>query len=92
MAWIGAYALLAAGQIDLVIEAGLNAYDIQGPDRRDLSRRRYCYRLDRGRRIWGRVVAAATPELHADAIHITRGDPRMTNMDHQKCPHNPDHG
>jgi fructose-1,6-bisphosphatase/inositol monophosphatase family enzyme len=26
-----AYALLAAGQIDLVIEAGLNAYDIQAP-------------------------------------------------------------
>ena len=26
-----AYALLAAGQADLVIEAGLNAYDIQGP-------------------------------------------------------------
>jgi len=26
-----AYALLAAGHIDLVIEAGLNAYDIQGP-------------------------------------------------------------
>ncbi|KAB7616413.1 inositol monophosphatase family protein [Amylibacter sp. SFDW26] len=26
-----AYALLALGQIDLVIEAGLNAYDIQGP-------------------------------------------------------------
>ena len=26
-----AYALLAAGQIDLVIEAGLAAYDIQGP-------------------------------------------------------------
>ena len=26
-----AYALLAAGQIDLVIEAGLNPYDIQGP-------------------------------------------------------------
>ncbi|MBV1863636.1 MAG: histidinol-phosphatase [Rhodobacteraceae bacterium] len=26
-----AYALLASGQIDLVIEAGLNAYDIQGP-------------------------------------------------------------
>ncbi|WP_422047990.1 histidinol-phosphatase [Shimia sp.] len=26
-----AYALLAAGQVDLVIEAGLNAYDIQGP-------------------------------------------------------------
>jgi histidinol phosphatase-like enzyme (inositol monophosphatase family) len=26
-----AYGLLAAGQIDVVIEAGLNAYDIQGP-------------------------------------------------------------
>ncbi len=26
-----AYALLALGQIDLVIEAGLNAYDVQGP-------------------------------------------------------------
>jgi histidinol phosphatase-like enzyme (inositol monophosphatase family) len=26
-----AYALVAAGQVDLVIEAGLNAYDIQGP-------------------------------------------------------------
>lgn len=26
-----AYALLAMGQIDLVIEAGLNAYDVQGP-------------------------------------------------------------
>lgn len=25
------YALLAAGQVDLVIEAGLNAYDVQGP-------------------------------------------------------------
>lgn len=26
-----AYALLAMGQIDLIIEAGLNAYDVQGP-------------------------------------------------------------
>ncbi len=26
-----AYALLAMGQIDMVIEAGLNAYDVQGP-------------------------------------------------------------
>ena len=41
-----AYALLVAGQIDLVIEAGLNAYDIQAPI--DPSRRRCCYRLDRG--------------------------------------------
>lgn len=26
-----AYALVACGQVDLVIEAGLNAYDIQAP-------------------------------------------------------------
>jgi fructose-1,6-bisphosphatase/inositol monophosphatase family enzyme len=26
-----AYALVALGQVDLVVEAGLNAYDIQGP-------------------------------------------------------------
>jgi len=26
-----AYALVAAGQVDLVIEAGLNSYDIQAP-------------------------------------------------------------
>lgn len=66
-----AYALLAAGHVDLVIESGLEAFDVaahvplitaaggvvtgwQGEDCR-----------------WGgRVIAAGTPELHAEALKI----------------------
>lgn len=64
-----AYALLAAGQIDLVIEAGLNAYDIQAPIAvieaaggivTDWS--------GRPAHEGGRALAAATPELHAAAL------------------------
>lgn len=66
-----AYALLAAGQIDLVIEAGLQAYDIQAPiavieaaggivtDWRGGSAAE-----------GGRVVAAAGPRLHDAALEI----------------------
>ncbi|MEP0155957.1 histidinol-phosphatase [Pseudophaeobacter sp.] len=64
-----AYALLAAGQVDLVIEAGLNAYDIQAP---------IAVIEAAGGRVtdWqggpvhegGRALAAATPELHAAAL------------------------
>ncbi len=66
-----AYALLAAGHVDLVIEAGLNAYDILAPmaviraaggvvtDWRGGP-------ADRG----GRVLAAANPALHAEALAI----------------------
>lgn len=68
-----AYALLAAGQIDLVIEAGLNAYDIQAP----------IAVIEAAGGIvtdWqgnpahegGRALAAATPELHAAALEILR--------------------
>ena len=64
-----AYALLAIGQIDLVIEAGLNAYDIQGP----------IAVIEAGGGVvtdWdgnpahngGTALAAATPELHAAAM------------------------
>ncbi len=68
-----AYALLAAGQIDLVIEAGLNAYDIQGP-----------IGLIHGAggivTDWtggpahngGRAIAAANAEIHAEALAILR--------------------
>jgi len=71
-----AYALLAAGQIDLVIEAGLNAYDIQAPIAviqaaggivTDWQGRP----ADQG----GRVLAAATPALHAAALAILRQTP-----------------
>ena len=68
-----AYALLAAGQIDLVIEAGLNAYDIQGP-----------IGLIHGAggivTDWrggpahngGRAIAAANPTIHAAALSILK--------------------
>jgi histidinol phosphatase-like enzyme (inositol monophosphatase family) len=66
-----AYALLAAGQIDLVIEAGLQAYDVQAPIAviqaaggivTDWSGRP----VHKG----GQVIAAATPELHRAALAL----------------------
>ncbi len=68
-----AYALLAAGQIDLVVEAGLQAYDIQAPIAvieaaggivTDWQGRP----ADQG----GRVLAAAGPDLHAQALEMLR--------------------
>ncbi|WP_370301303.1 histidinol-phosphatase [Pseudooceanicola sp.] len=66
-----AYALLAAGQIDLVIEAGLKPYDVQAP----IAVIEAAGGLVTG---WdgtpaqdgGRVLAAATPELHAAAMEL----------------------
>ncbi|EEE36860.1 inositol monophosphatase family protein [Rhodobacteraceae bacterium KLH11] len=68
-----AYALLAAGQIDLVIEAGLNAYDIQAP---------IAVIQAAGGIVtdWqgkpahngGRALAAANQDLHAAAVDILR--------------------
>lgn len=66
-----AYALIAAGQIDLVIEAGLHAYDVQGP----------IAVIEAAGGIvtdWqgnpcpmgGRVLAAANPEVHAAALAL----------------------
>ena len=66
-----AYALLAAGQIDLVIEAGLQPYDVQAP----------IAVIEAAGGIvtdWqgqpahggGRVLAAAAPEQHAAALEI----------------------
>jgi histidinol phosphatase-like enzyme (inositol monophosphatase family) len=68
-----AYALLAAGQIDLVIEAGLNSYDVQAPialieaaggivtDWQGAPAHR-----------GGRVLAAANAEIHGRALDILR--------------------
>ncbi|WP_112308974.1 inositol monophosphatase family protein [Pseudogemmobacter bohemicus] len=70
-----AYALLAAGQIDLVIEAGLQAYDIQAPmaviraaggivtswDGGDCSK-------------GGRVLAAANSGIHAAALALLKAE------------------
>lgn len=66
-----AYALIAAGQIDLVIEAGLKPYDVMAP---------IAVVTAAGGRVtdWegnpatggGRVLAAANPEIHAQALAL----------------------
>lgn len=69
-----AYALIAAGQIDLVIEAGLQAYDVQAP----------IAVIEAAGGIvtdWegkpchngGRVLAAANATIHAEALALLRG-------------------
>lgn len=68
-----AYALVAAGQIDLVIEAGLHAFDVAAP----IAVIEAAGGVVTG---WtggpahdgGRVVAAANPEIHAEALAILR--------------------
>jgi len=64
-----AYALLAAGQVDLVIEAGLAAYDIQAPIAVVQAAGGIVTDWEGGSvHEGGRVVAAATPALHAAAL------------------------
>lgn len=66
-----AYGLLAAGQIDLVIEAGLNAYDIAGPIGVIEAAGGIVSDWQGGKaHEGGRVVAAATPELHEKTMKI----------------------
>ena len=66
-----AYALLAAGQIDLVIEAGLNAYDIQAPIAVIEAAGGIVTDWDgASAHNGGRALAAANPEVHAAALAI----------------------
>ena len=66
-----AYALLAAGQIDLVIEAGLAAYDIQAPIAVIEAAGGIVTNWEGGPvHEGGRALAAATPELHAAALAL----------------------
>lgn len=66
-----AYALLAMGHVDLVIEAGLKAYDIAAP-KALIEAAGGIVTGWRGEdcRWGGRVVAAAHPALHAQALAI----------------------
>lgn len=66
-----AYGLLAAGQIDLVIEASLNAYDIAAPIA-VIEAAGGIVTDWRGGKVHdgGRALAAATPELHAKALKV----------------------
>jgi fructose-1,6-bisphosphatase/inositol monophosphatase family enzyme len=66
-----AYALLAAGQIDLVIEAGLNAYDIQAPIAVIEAAGGVVTNWQGGPvHDGGQVLAAANKELHAQALAL----------------------
>lgn len=68
-----AYALLAAGQIDLVIEAGLNAYDIQAPIAVIEAAGGIVTDWDGGpAHHGGRALAAANEEIHAEAMAILK--------------------
>lgn len=69
-----AYALVAAGQIDLVIEAGLQAYDVQAPIAvieaaggivTDWQGRPALH--------GGRILAAANRDIHAEAMSVLNG-------------------
>lgn len=66
-----AYALLAAGHVDLVIEAGLNAYDIAAPIAVIEAAGGVVTDWQGGRPgDSGQVLAAANPELHAQALAL----------------------
>lgn len=66
-----AYALLAAGQADLVIEAGLAAYDIQAPMALVQAAGGIVTDWSGGpAHEGGRAVAAANREIHAQALEI----------------------
>ncbi len=66
-----AYALLAAGQIDLVIEAGLNAYDIQAPIAVIEAAGGMVTDWNGGPAYQGgRALAAANADIHAAALKI----------------------
>lgn len=68
-----AYALVACGQVDLVIEAGLNAYDIQGPLALIEAAGGVVTDWEGGPAYdGGRVIAAANTEIHAEALAILR--------------------
>lgn len=69
-----AYALLAAGQIDLVIEAGLSAYDIQAPIAVIEAAGGVVTDWQGGpAHAGGRAIAAANPAVHAEALALLAG-------------------
>ncbi len=66
-----AYALVAAGQIDLVIEAGLSAYDIQAPIAVIEAAGGIVTDWDgKPAHNGGRALAAANAEIHAQALEL----------------------
>lgn len=70
-----AYALIAAGQIDLVAEAGLQAYDVMAPIAVIEAAGGIVTGWDGAPALdGGRVLAAANPEVHAEALRLLAGE------------------
>lgn len=69
-----AYALIAAGQIDVVIEAGLQAYDVQAPIAViEAAGGLVTDWLGRPAPQGGRILAAANRAVHAEALALLNG-------------------
>lgn len=69
-----AYALVAAGQIDLVIEAGLQAYDVQAPIAViEAAGGIVTDWQGRPAHDGGRILAAANSTVHAEALALLNG-------------------
>ncbi len=68
------YALLAAGQVDLVIEAGLQPYDVQAPIAVVTAAGGIATDWEgRPAHAGGRLLAAANPAIHAAAVRLLAG-------------------
>lgn len=68
-----AYALVAAGQVDLVIEAGLNPYDVGAPIALVQAAGGVATDWRGGpAHEGGRILAAANPTIHAEALALLR--------------------
>jgi histidinol phosphatase-like enzyme (inositol monophosphatase family) len=71
-----AYALVAAGQIDLVVEAGLHAFDLHAPIAVIEAAGGIVTNWEGGpAHGGGRVLAAANREIHAEALALLKGTP-----------------
>lgn len=69
-----AYALIAAGQIDLVIEAGLQAYDVQAPIAViEAAGGIVTDWQGRPAHDGGQILAAASREIHVEALALLNG-------------------
>lgn len=69
-----AYGLIAAGQIDLVVEAGLQPYDVQGPIAVIEAAGGIVTNWQGApAHMGGQILAAANPEIHAAAMAILNG-------------------
>lgn len=76
-----AYALLAAGHVDLVIEAGLNRYDIAAPIAVIEAAGGIVTDWQGGTvGASGQVIAAATTDLHAQALALLNDDARSQRL------------